>query len=31
MGFELRKKGRFKGAERFAKRMEEVRVKLRLP
>ena len=24
MGFELRKKGRFKGAERFAKRMEEV-------
>jgi len=24
MGFELRKKGRFEGAERFAKRMEEV-------
>jgi len=24
MGFELRKKGRFKGAEKFAKRMEEV-------
>jgi len=24
MGFELRKKGKFKGAERFAKRMEEV-------
>jgi len=24
MGFKLRKKGRFKGAERFAKRMEEV-------
>jgi len=24
MGFELRKKGRFKGAERFVKRMEEV-------
>ena len=24
MGFELRKKGRFKGAERFAKRMEQV-------
>jgi len=24
IGFELRKKGRFKGAERFAKRMEEV-------
>ena len=24
MGFELRKKGRFKGAERFAKKMEEV-------
>jgi len=27
MGFELRKKGRFKGAERFAKRMEEVQGK----
>jgi len=24
MGFKLRKKGRFEGAERFAKRMEEV-------
>ena len=24
MGFELRKKGRFEGAERFAKRMEKV-------
>jgi len=24
MGFEFRKKGRFEGAERFAKRMEEV-------
>jgi len=24
MGFELRKKGRFEGAEKFAKRMEEV-------
>jgi len=27
MGFELRKKGRFKGAEKFAKRMEEVQGK----
>jgi len=27
MGFELRKKGRFEGAERFAKRMEEVQGK----
>jgi len=24
IGFELRKKGRFKGAERFARKMEEV-------
>jgi len=27
MGFELRKKGRFEGAERFAKRVEEVQDK----
>ena len=27
MGFELRKKGKFKGAEKFAKRMEEVQGK----
>ena len=27
MGFKLRKKGRFEGAERFAKRMEEVQGK----
>jgi len=27
MGFELRKKGKFKGAEKFAKRMKEVQEK----
>jgi len=27
MGFELRKKGKFEGAEKFAKRMEEVQGK----
>jgi len=30
MGFELRKKGRFEGAERFAKRMEEVQGKAKV-